>query len=84
MAFCHAEAVFNAEWLEKNITLGNKLSHVNTPFKIGAFSVYNPNEYRLISTVYQNEEYTIKSSFSFLTVFFYQVFLQKICHTDSY
>jgi len=76
--FCHAGAIFNTQWLENSIALGIKLSQENTSRKIGAFSSYNPNDYRLFDTLFQNEDYTVKSGFSFLTVFFYKAFLQKV------
>lgn len=75
--FCHAEAVFNRKWLEKSIALGTKLAQTKAPKKIAVFSTFNPNDNKLFYTVYQNEDYIIKNGFSFLNVFFYNIFLQN-------
>ncbi|MDD3877883.1 MAG: hypothetical protein PHT69_14775 [Bacteroidales bacterium] len=76
-AFLHAEALFHKEWFNQSISLGLKLVHSNNNYKIGAFSTFNPSDYKLLRTIEDSNDFVLKDGFSFLNIFFYDAFLKK-------
>jgi len=75
--FVHAELYFHEDWLEKLIELENGVFMLLNKKKIGAFSTYNPNDFKHFNEFYFNKEIEIKDGFSFLSVFFYNSFLNR-------